>query len=248
MPILIRFLVSLYWSGSKAADRTLLGDFGGRRQGPGWQLTLSLIGMTLGRVRAGSAPLLAFCTGRNQFPITHLDSRSPGGFPNGGWDPRKGSGEDAVFVTSGRDTPGVLNLRRAWGEAEAGIQRAQVIQVIGGTVVALRVNGHGQGALARWRTQDGCFGFRERGLGRVGRFGSRGQHRRTRGLEPAYRPDPADCPERRSTSGWPTIRTESRHPLQKHCVTGQVTKSRGRAVGSIIQMAVDFISSAPPAS
>ena len=87
--------------------------------------------MTLGRVGAGRAPLLAFCAGRNQFPITHLDSGSPGGFPNGGWDPRKGSGEDAVFVTSGRDTPGVLNLRRAWGEAEAGIQSAQVAQVLG---------------------------------------------------------------------------------------------------------------------
>ena len=89
--------------------------FGGFRKtasGSGWQFALVTDWVALGRVGTGAVRLLAFCA-------------------NGGRDPRKGSGEDAVFVTSGRDTPGVLNLRRAWGEAEAGIQSAQVIQVLG---------------------------------------------------------------------------------------------------------------------
>lgn len=105
---LIRLLVSLYCSGPE-----------GRRSDTFW---IS---------EDGGGAGLAICAGRNQFLVTHLDSRSPGGFPNGGWDPRKCSCGDAVLVTSGRDTWGVLNLRRAWGEAEAGIQSAQVAQVFG---------------------------------------------------------------------------------------------------------------------
>ena len=248
MPILIRFLVSLYWSGSKAADRTLFGGFRKTAAGawlaayvvtdwddigPGQGWKCALVGVLYRTKPISYNPF--------RFKVSGRFSQRWMGSPQGFWGGRR-------FCDFWQGHAGCSQSQESMGRGGGGHTTRASYSGIGGNFVALRVNGHGQGALARWRTQDGCFGFRERGLGRVGRFGSRGQHRRTRGLEPAYRPDPADCPERRSTSGWPTIRTESRHPLQKHCVTGQVTKSRGRAVGSIIQMAVDFISSAPPAS